>query len=407
MGIINMKRILKKAVKIQVLVLYRLFMLFNRVDKRIILFESNLGRNYSGNPRFIYEELVARGLDKVYQCYFILEDTGITLPGNARKVRRISLPYFYLFSKAGIWVSDTRMPTYLRKRKAAVYIQTWHGTPLKKLALDLEQMTMAGEKDLEDYKKKFLKNSRTWDYLISQNSYSTHIFRRAFGFEKEILEIGYPRNDILINRNNPQSINEIKGKLGLPADKKFILYAPTWRDNEHHGHLSYKFSSKIDYDYLKQKLEKDYIIIIKAHYLVGEHLDISRYENFLYQFDASYDIAELYLISDLLVTDYSSVMFDFSLLKRPMLFYTYDLEQYKDKLRGFYFDFMEEAPGPIVLTNEQLADEILNYDFGRYQVKYNRFSEKYNHADHGDASKKVADLIMEIGPVAEDSGGLF
>lgn len=390
-----MKKLIKKIIKIPILLLYHMFILFNKVDDRIILFESNVGRNYSGNPRFIYEELVARGLDKVYRCYYILEDITIPVPGNAKKVKRISLLYFYLFARAGFWISDTRMPTYLRKRKKTVYIQTWHGTPLKKLALDLERVSMEGEKSLEDYKKKFAKNSSTWDYLIAQNSYSSQIFRRAFAFKKEILEIGYPRNDILFRDNNPEAILRLKKKLSLPLDKKLILYAPTWRDNEHYSRLKYRFSSQLDYDYLKEKLSQEYCILLKAHYLVGEQLDISKYKGFLYSFDSSYDIAELYLVSDMLITDYSSVMFDYSLLQRPILFYTYDLDTYKDNLRGFYFDFMKEAPGPIVITTKELVDEILHYDYRKYEDKYMAFRRKYNHADHGDASKKVVDLILE------------
>ncbi len=394
---IFMKKIMKKAIKIPVLVIYHFFLLIHRTDQRIILFESNLGRNYSGNPKYIYEEMVARGLDQVYRCYFILEDIGVSLPGNAKKVKRISFLYFYLFSKAGVWVSDTRMPTYLRKRKDTVYIQTWHGTPLKRLALDMEQVTMAGEKSIEDYKKKFAKNSATWDYLLSQNSYSSQIFRRAFAFNKEILEIGYPRNDILFHRNNGEEIQKLKKQLNLPLDKKIILYAPTWRDNEHYNDLTYKFSQAMDFEYLLEKLASEYVIIIKAHYLVGEKLDINRYQGFLYQFDASFDIAGLYLVSDLLITDYSSVMFDYSLLRRPMFFYTYDLEKYQDKLRGFYFDFIMEAPGPIVMTTKKLVDAILCYDFEDYREKYALFMKKYNHADNGEASKKVVDLILSHG----------
>lgn len=394
MGIIYMKMIIKKVVKIPVMLLYHIFILLNKVDHTMILFESNLGRNYSGNPRFIYEEMVARGLDQVYQCYFILEDVSTQLPGKVKKVKRISLLYFYLFAKAGFWVSDTRMPTYIRKRKNTNYIQTWHGTPLKRLALDLQQISMEGEKSLEDYKKKFAENSKTWDYLISQNSYSTEIFRRAFAFKKEVLEIGYPRNDILFHNNKMEAIQSIKQRLQLPFDKKLILYAPTWRDNEHYSHLKYKFSSQIDFDYLKEQLSTEYCLLVKAHYLVGEQLDTSKYKGFLYSFDASFDIAELYLVSDLLITDYSSVMFDYSLLRRPMIFFTYDLEQYKDNLRGFYFDFMQEAPGPIVLTTKELIYAILHYNAQIYEEKYNAFTKKFNHADNGEAAKKIVDLIL-------------
>ncbi|MDF2539552.1 MAG: tagF [Herbinix sp.] len=394
-----MKRLIKKAVKIPVLFLYRLFVLINRVDKQIILFESNLGRNYSGNPRFIYEEMVARGLDKQFRCFFILEDTGAELPGNAIKVKRISLNYFFIFSKAGYWVSDTRMPSYLVKRKKTIYIQTWHGTPLKRLALDMFNITMEGEADLDSYKKNFIKNSSSWDYLLSQNSYSTGIFRRAFAYEKEILEIGYPRNDLLINQNNYDRILELKQRFHLPMDKKIILYAPTWRDNEFIGPHQYKFSTRIDFDYLRKSLSKDYIILVKAHYLVSEVIDGSKYQGFLFSFGASDDIAELYLIADLLITDYSSVMFDYSLLDRPMLFFAYDLDQYKDQLRGFYFDFLEEAPGPVVVTTQQLVQSIISYDQYKYKEKIDAFKKKYNHADHGTASAVVVDLILSHGGI--------
>jgi CDP-glycerol glycerophosphotransferase len=253
---------------------------------------------------------------------------------------------------------------------------------------------MEGEKDLTSYKKNFIKNTRTWDYLITQNSYSTHIFMRAFGFHNNILEIGYPRNDLLFHKNNLSDIAAIKKKLGLPEGKKLILYAPTWRDNEHYGHLKYRLSTQLDLDYLKEKLSSEYAIMIKSHYLVGEKPDFSAYEGFVYPFGPDYDIAELYLAADILVTDYSSVMFDYSILKRPMVFFTYDINQYRDSLRGFYFDFMEEAPGPITTDTKELADIILSGDYKEYEDKYTAFVRKYNHADQGNASAKVVDLII-------------
>ena len=393
----DVRKYLKKLAKIPVLFFYYFLIFIKRVDSKIIIFESNLGRNYSGNPRFIYEEMVARGLDQVYQCYFVLEDTSITIPGNAKKIKRISMPYFLLFAKAGFWISDTRMPAYLYKRKRTVYIQTWHGTPLKRLALDMFHVDMEGESDLRTYQKKFIKNVRTWDYLISQNSYSTEIFRRAFDFKKDILTIGYPRNDILLKQNNLKSIENIKKRFHLPPGKKILLYAPTWRDNEHYGSHQYKFSTKIDFSLLQEQLGNEYIILLKAHYLVGEQLDLRGFEGFIYQFGPDVDIAELYLISDMLITDYSSVMFDYSILNRPMLFFTYDLELYKDKLRGFYFDFLEEAPGPVVKTSQELLVAIQEYNPWEYKTKYEEFRKKYNHADQGNASEKVVDLILSYG----------
>jgi CDP-glycerol glycerophosphotransferase len=379
-----------------VLFCYRLCTRIFKVNRKIILFESNLGRNYTGNPRAIYEEMVRQGLDKKYRCYFILEDVTTKIPGAARKIRRNRLRYFLLFARAGFWVCDSRLPKYIIKRPGVSYIQTWHGTPLKKLALDMDTVFMAGEKGIEDYKKNFIENTGTWDYLISQNSFSSAIFRRAFAFKKEILEIGYPRNDVLFCMNRPEHIVRLKQELGLPLDKRIILYAPTWRDNEFYGSGRYKFNPKLDFAMVKEELGRDSLMIVKYHYLVMDQIDWSPYGDFIRSYDLSYDISILYLVSDLLITDYSSVMFDYSILRRPMFFYCYDLEEYKNHLRGFYFNLLEEAPGPVVKTTKELLEAIKNYDSRKYQERYDAFHAKYNHADDGKASQKVIDLLEEL-----------
>ncbi len=392
---IKLKKSIKKMMERVILKTYRFLTRFLPVNKKIILFECNLGRNYTGNPKAIYEEMVRQGLDRKYRCYFILEDPGTPIPGAARPVKRSRLLYFYLFAVAGIWVCDTRLPKYIIKRPECVYIQTWHGTPLKKLALDMDTVFMAGEKGIENYKKNFYNNTQTWDYLVSQNYFSTEIFRRAFAFQKEMLEIGYPRNDVLFEKNNPEDIAALKRTLGLPLDKKVILYAPTWRDNEFYGKGNYKFNPPLDFHKLADCLGEDTIMIVKYHYLVMDQIDWSPYRGFVYPCDLSYDISDLYLVSDMMITDYSSVMFDYSLLKRPMLFFCYDLEEYKDYLRGFYFDFLAEAPGPVVKTTDELIDAIKYYASEAYTEKQEAFYQKFNHADDGNASKKIVELIVK------------
>jgi CDP-glycerol glycerophosphotransferase len=386
----------KKTFKKVVISGYKIGCKFLPLNKNIILFESNLGRNYTGNPRAIYEEMVRQGLDQKYRCYFILENPDTPLPGSAKAVKRTRLLYFYLFAIAGTWVCDTRLPKYILKRQGCTYIQTWHGTPLKKLALDMDTVFMAGEKGIDNYKKNFYDNAQTWDYLISQNSFSTEIFRRAFAFGKEMLEIGYPRNDVLFAKNNSTDITELKKQLGLPLDKKIILYAPTWRDNEYYGKGNYKFNPPLDFGELQDKLSDEYVMIVKYHYLVMDQVDWTPYKGFVYSCDLSFDIADLYLVSDMMITDYSSVMFDFSLLKRPMLFFCYDLEQYKDTLRGFYFDFLAEAPGPVTLSSQELISAIKDYDPAQYLDKQNAFYSKFNHADDGKASKRIVELIEKV-----------
>ena len=158
---------------------------------------SNLGRSYGGNPKSIYEEMVRLGYHQKYCCYFLLENPKQKLPGNAIAVKMSRFRFYYVLAIAGYIVSDTRLPNYIRKRRKTKYLQTWHGTPLKKLALDMDTYQMAGNQTKEEYQEEFKKNSSTWDYLISQNHFSSQIFRRAFAFHGSMLEIGYPRNYLL------------------------------------------------------------------------------------------------------------------------------------------------------------------------------------------------------------------
>ncbi|PKL66264.1 MAG: CDP-glycerol--glycerophosphate glycerophosphotransferase [Methanobacteriales archaeon HGW-Methanobacteriales-1] len=372
------------------------------IKKDLIIFESNMGRNYSGNPKHIYEEMIRIGLDTELECIWVLEDTNTEIPGNAKKIKRSRLSYYYNMARAKIWVFDTRDPPSIQKRDQGYYIQTWHGTPLKKLGMDMDDVFMAGNMDIIDYKRNLYNDTQKWDFLLSQNEFSTEIFKRAFAFAdegskfQEIWTYGYPRNDVLSNNNNEKDIKKLKEDLGIPKDKKVLLYAPTWRDNEFHRQSIYKFATALDFDLLKEKLADNYAIIVKYHYLVVENIDWSDYEGFIYTFEADQDISNLYLVSDMLITDYSSVMFDYCILDRPMFFFMYDLESYRDELRGFYFDVLEEIPGPISKKTEELIEDIKNHDFEIYQSKYRAFKDKYVKYDDGKASNRVIDKILEL-----------
>lgn len=401
--------VLRKLKQLVMKYWYRVCLRLFSVRKDVIIFESNAGRNYTGNPRAIYEMMVEQGLDRIYSCYFVFDEPEkMELPGKAIKIKRMRFLYYYAFAVAGTWVCDLRLPNELVKREACTYIQTWHGTPLKKLALDMEEYHMEDHKTLEEYKEEFRQNTSTWDYLLSPNRYSTRIFRRAFDFHGKIYECGYPRNDLLIWKNRESEIQNIREKLGLPTDKKVILYAPTWRDHEFYREGEYKFTTTMDFEKMKKELGDSYVMLVKYHYLVKDPVDWSEYEGFLYPCDQTMDISELYLAADIMITDYSSTMFDYSILRRPMYFYAYDLDFYRDHLRGFYYDFITEAPGPISQDTDRLIADIkkgteqfqvelkesMTFEVAAgYREPYIRHFQKFNAKECGNAAEQVVKLI--------------
>ena len=400
----GLKDKIRKILKRAVVALYKLESRVLPIRKDVVLFMSNMGKNYSGNPKAIYETLEKvdkNGQLKIYWAFtslYLKENGENALTGRAKAVRYGSFRYYRILATAGKWVFDTRQEPYLVKRKGCSYIQTWHGTPLKKLGLDISEMNMAGEekkesgisdsKAVEKYHNSFREESAKWDYLLAQNDFSAETFRRCFDYKGKMLLTGYPRNDILVR----------EGLKNEKSGKKVILYAPTWRDDSYIGNGWYGYDSPLDFEYLEKTIGDKCRIIVKLHYLVhlkkGDIPESCINSGFVTVCGNDVDIAELYLKADALITDYSSVMFDYALLGRPMFFFAYDLKDYRDRLRGFYFDFEQEAPGPISETNEQLlADISESFADGRFSEKYELFRKKYNMYDHGHASEKIAELL--------------
>ncbi len=361
--------------------------------KYSIVFESFLGKQFSDNPRAIYEYMKEHYPE--YKLYWSVDprfidnfkDKGVNI------VPRLSIKWLLIMASAKYWVSNSRMPLWIPKPKHTVYLQTWHGTPLKKLAADMDDVFMPGT-NIENYKRNFLKESANWDYLISPNPYSTKIFRRAFAFKKEMIESGYPRNDFLYNANNEKDILALKKKYQIPTDKKVILYAPTWRDDQYFEKGKYKFDLKLDLKQMQEQLGDQYIVLLRLHYLIANHIDVSEYKGFAFDFSHHEDIRELYMVSDLLITDYSSVFFDYANLKRPMIFFVYDIEDYRDRLRGFYFDFEEKAPGPLVKTTEEVIEEINKLEKNkRLPRNFDEFYETFCSWEDGNATKRVVETV--------------
>ena len=377
---------------------YRIVRHFVSTDNNTILFISYHGRGYACNPKYIHQELVKDERFKDYKLIWALKDTSQEIDG-AKVIKYRSLGYFYYLAKSKIWISNCKLPSYCLKKKDQTYIQTWHGTPLKRLAHDIyvsNNTTFYRSKmSKSEMTSSYDKDSRQYDFLISPNEFTTEKYQSCFKVPVSIIrEYGYPRNDYLVNLQESQ-VQDLKNKLGLPMDKKVILYAPTWRDNSFNN-SGYTFDLNCNFEKWKHYLGKEYVVIFKPHYLIANKFNNENLEDFLYLYDANIDINDLYVVSDMLITDYSSVLFDYSILNKPILFYMYDLEEYRDELRGFYLNIEEDLPGEIATNESDLLKIIVNkmYNFEDILEKRHAFAKKFHNSECGDASKKIIENLI-------------
>ncbi len=360
-----------------------------------VFVESFFGKSYSDSPKYLYEYLYDRYGDK-YRYIWCLNKRAKEMKGHPSICKRHSLRYVYYTARCKYFICNTRQPAWFKKREGVIFLETWHGTPLKKLAFDLDDIHAVSQ----DHKKLFYRQSKAWDYLISANRFSTDVFERAFCFPREkIIEVGYPRNDILYSERADEIAREVKAEFGIPQDKRVILYAPTWRDNQFYGKAKYKFTLAMDLERMRREFGGDSVLLLRTHYYIADVLDLTGLEDFVYNGSTYNDVSRLYLASDICITDYSSVFFDFANLRRPMLFFAYDYEDYKGEIRGMYFDMNKELPGPILQTNDELVDALHHIDqvTEQYKERYDKFYERFCHVDDGKASERAINIVFEGG----------
>lgn len=379
-------------------VMYKTFSLylFNKMKlkENWIVFESFMGRNCSGQPKYIYKYLQENYGNK-YKYIWVVDRKGVKIPGKGYTTcRRFGLRYYYYMNRSKYWVNNMRQPLSVPRREETIMLATWHGTPLKRLVFDMDDVHSANPQ----YKNIVYKQTRGWDYLLSDNPFSTEKFQSCFLFEKDkILEYGYPANDPMYAPDRDEQAASIKKKLGIPDNKKVILYAPTWRDDNFYDKGQYGFDLDLDVNRLQKEFGDEYVLLLRLHYFIVDQLDLSKYGDFTVDGSSYDDITDLYLISDLLITDYSSVFFDYANLKRPVLYFTYDLEKYRDVLRGFYLDMEKELPGPLLLTNDDVVDAIKNIDKiqEKYKDRYEQFYNRFCCVDDGHAAQRVVEKVFK------------
>jgi CDP-glycerol glycerophosphotransferase len=343
----------------------------------IALFDSWRGR-YADNPRALSERMAVSHPD--IRRVWVLKE-GQPVPDGVRAVKPFSAAHAYYMRRADLVFANNQMPNVYRKARRTRYVQTWHGGgALKKIGWDA-----AGQLS-ERYLRNFSRDVGFWDHLLTTSPLATEVLRRAFRYDGDVIEVGHPRSDLLLEQSRPENAQKLRASLGLPADARLVLYGPTFRDRP--GDPEVVAANMRTWE---ASLRPSDILLVRAHnndrVLAHYTGSTSRVVNV-----SSYpDAQDLLAISDVLVTDYSSMFFDFAATGRPIIFFPYDLEEYRDEARGFYIDFEAEAPGPLARRVEDLVELVRDAD---QLPPYAEFVRKYCPQDDGHASERVLRRLL-------------
>ncbi|KDN85097.1 bifunctional glycosyltransferase/CDP-glycerol:glycerophosphate glycerophosphotransferase [Kitasatospora cheerisanensis] len=347
------------------------------------------GGLYADSPRAVHEELVRRG--EPLRHLWTSVDLQAELPQTAECVRHRSPEWFEALATAKYIVTSTHLPTYFRRRKGQVVLQTWQGTPLKRIGTDFEKVWFTDAGYLEHLKEEVPQ----WSLLVAGSRWAAPVLRRAFDYRGKLLESGYPRNDLLFAPDREKTAERVRERLGLPEGKQVVLYAPTFREDRRLPEGGYQLNLQLDLAAARAALGDDQVLLVRGHEVVRGQLPEAG-NGYVWDVSTYPDMAELLLIADVLVTDYSAAVFDFMNTGRPVLFFTYDLEHYRDNLRGFSLDLEASAPGPLLSTSAEVVAALgdLPKVTAEYADKYEAFREAYCDLDDGAAAARVVDALL-------------
>jgi CDP-glycerol glycerophosphotransferase len=350
---------------------------------------------FADNPRALYEGLLARTGEEVTHTWLCNEKTRPTFPAGVQTVLYPSPEAAAALESADLVIANDCLSMPWTKKPGTMYLQTWHGTPLKRIHHDVRPVR-DGWLDNAD------KDVARWDLLLSPNPPSTDRLRHAFGFTGPVLETGYPRNDVLSSPRRAEIRARLRAALGIPDGTTAVLYAPTWRDDlvfDHTGPRDFEFP--IDMADFHDRLGEDHVLLLRLHSMVKDRPEVAPGVPVIDVSDHA-ESSDLYLAADVLVTDYSSAMFDFAVTGKPILFYTYDLEHYRDDLRGFYFDLADIAPGRLLRTSTELIDALgdIEATVSERADRYTRFRDTFCSLEDGHVTDRVLDLLFPSGDSA-------
>ncbi|MBC6458760.1 CDP-glycerol glycerophosphotransferase family protein [Actinomadura sp. HBU206391] len=362
------------------------------IRKRTIVFESDLGREYGGNPKYIHEELRRSGAP--YKPVWSYSGSTRGFPKGTKLVKRGSWAYHRALAQAEFWVDDEGgFPVELAKRPRTTYVQAWHGSAVKHMGLDRPDVKAASRGE----QRRVLAEMDRFDHILVRSEHDVRALTSAFKLRAEPLRGGYPRNDALVTGGDPAELASLRGKLKLDDDRQVVLYAPTYREGPNAKPVA-RFEMPFDLERFAAELGDTHVLLVRPHPQTGIVVP-PELRHAVRNVASPYDITSLMLLSDALITDYSPVMFDYSLLGRPVVFYTPDLDDHVRKGRGFYLDLAEQAPGPVTRDEEALFDALRDLDGTkeRYATRLGDFAKRFGEYDSGTAAKSVVERLFTPG----------
>ncbi len=360
-----------------------------KTDDKLILFSSYGGKKYDDSPRSIYEYMKGNNKYSDFKFIWAFENKkSFTSLSESEKVEIDTIKYYITALKAGYWVTNSSMTRGLNfKGKDTCYLNTWHGTPIKKMGTDISSNSKSF-KTISDLKKK----KSEIDIMLAQSRYEVNIFSRVFNIPKErFLISGLPRNDKLVDVTEFDK-GKAREKLGISSEKKVILYAPTFREYQKANGIYNTLAPPIDLKKWREKLGDNYLVLFRAHYEVVKVLGLDEDNDFVINVSNYHSLDELMVASDILISDYSSIMFDFSLLKRPILCFAYDFDEYSLK-RGLYLDLKKELPGSLLESEDEVLNAILSINIGVAVRETENFSKKYIEVRGNAAERATTGMI--------------
>jgi CDP-glycerol glycerophosphotransferase len=357
--------------------IFRFIGLFIKTEPNLILFNSFGGKKYNDSPKVIFEQLLNHPTSKKLKLVWALENPDNFDIPNAIKIEINSFKYFIIALKAKYWVSSVNIERGLKfKKDNTIYLNTWHGAGTKKIGNAVSKR--------KDY------DFSNVNYLLVQSNFEKNIFINDFGaIEENFLLSGFPRSDELFKTEKKQ-IDIYKRKLKIPKDKKIILYAPTWRESKNNG-SSYDLNIPLDIKKWQEKLTDEYVILFRTHTFTTNILNL-KFNDLIIDVSDYPNVNHLLLISDILITDYSTIVFDYSILEKPFLCFGYDYKEYQNE-RGLYIDLEKEYPNGVQKTEDEILELILNMNYEKECEKTREFKSKYIEAGGNATELAIKSLL--------------